>query len=64
MGFGPGAIPLSEIESYFRIFGVDDPFEREDFIEVIGAMDGVYLKWADEDTQTQTKPQPQPPQPK
>ncbi len=59
MGFGAGAIPLSEIESYFRIFGIDDPFERQDFIEIIGAMDAVYLEWADEDTANKTNPKPQ-----
>lgn len=40
---GPGAIPLSEIESYFRIYGIDDLEERNQFVLMIRGMDSVWL---------------------
>jgi hypothetical protein len=44
-GFGgPLPIPLSEIESYCRLFGWSDPEETGDLVEVVQAMDAAYLE--------------------
>lgn len=39
----PLPIPLSEIESYCRLFGLTDPDDVVDLVELIVAMDTVYL---------------------
>lgn len=41
---GPLPIPLAEIESYCRLFGWRDPEETGDLVEIIQAMDAVYLE--------------------
>jgi hypothetical protein len=44
-GFGgPNPIPLSEIESYCRLFGWRDPEEIGELVELIQAMDEAYLE--------------------
>jgi hypothetical protein len=44
-GFGgPLPIPLSEIESYCRLFGWSDPEETGELVEVVQAMDAAYLE--------------------
>ena len=44
-GFGgPFPIPLSEIESYCRLFGWRDPEETGEMVEMVQAMDAVYLE--------------------
>lgn len=42
-GFGPSPIPLQEIESYCRVFGVADV---DEFVCLIREMDAEYLTWA------------------
>jgi len=36
-------IPLSEIESYLRLFKITDEFEVQNFVHLIVAMDKVYV---------------------
>ena len=48
MGMGPGPIPLSEIESYFRVFDVRDPDQIDEWITLIRQMDREYLQVASE----------------
>jgi len=40
---GAGAIPLSEILSYCRLYGISDPDEIDDLVYLIGVMDGEWL---------------------
>ena len=44
IGMGVGAIPLSEIESYIRIYGIGDLEECEDLVYLIGEMDDEFIK--------------------
>lgn len=55
VGFGIGAIPLSEFESYCRTFGVVDQDRRRWLFARVDALDGAYLEHARE-TQEQKKP--------
>lgn len=41
---GQGPIPLTEIESYFRIFDIEDPDMVDEWITLIRDMDREYLK--------------------
>jgi hypothetical protein len=41
VGFGIGCIPLSEIESYIRLYEVED-IDR--FIQLIRAVDGAFVQ--------------------
>ena len=44
-GFGgPYPIPLSEIESYCRLFGWSDHEEVGELVEIVQAMDAAYLE--------------------
>ena len=43
VGMAPGAIPLTEVEAWFRLHGVDDPEDREEYLEVIRILDAAYL---------------------
>ena len=43
---GPLPIPLSEIESYCRLFAVTEPQEAAELAELVQAMDGAYLEIA------------------
>lgn len=43
---GPLPIPLSEIESYCRLFAVTDPQEAAELVELVQAMDAAYLEVA------------------
>ena len=36
-------MPLSEVLAYCQLFGVDDPEEREELVEMIGALDSEYI---------------------
>lgn len=47
-GFGPGAIPLSEIVTYAELVQMPIGEEREQFVQLIRAMDGAYLTFAQE----------------
>lgn len=47
-GFGPGAIPLSEIVTYAELMQMPIGEEREQFVRLIRAMDAAYLTWARE----------------
>ena len=47
-GFGPGAIPLGEIVIYAELMQMPVGDEREQFVQIIRAMDGAYLTWARE----------------
>lgn len=42
-GFGPGSIPLTEMLAYAEVKGMSSE-SRQDFIEVMRAMDRVYLE--------------------
>ena len=44
-GFGPGAIPLSEIMVYAELMQMPIGEEREQLVQVIRAMDRAYLTW-------------------
>ena len=46
MGFGVGAIPMSEFESYCRTFGVDGTEEREWLFVRLDALDSEYMDYA------------------
>lgn len=48
VGMGLGAIPMTEIRAYRKEFGFDD---RELFFRMVRALDGAWLKWADEKRQ-------------
>ena len=39
-------IPLSEIESYCRLFAVTDPQDAAELVELVQAMDAAYLEVA------------------
>jgi len=41
---GPGPIPLTEIEAYFRLFAVTDPDDAEEIVYLIQEMDQEFLK--------------------
>ena len=43
---GPLPIPLTEIESYCRLFAISDPEEVAELVELIQAMDATYLEAA------------------
>lgn len=43
VGFGIGAIPLSEIDAYLRLYGIDDPEERDELVFFIREMDMEFL---------------------
>jgi hypothetical protein len=45
IGMGIGAIPLTEIEAYMRIYGIEDQEEREDMVYLIGEMDRVFIEY-------------------
>jgi hypothetical protein len=45
IGMGIGAIPLSEIESYIRIYGIEDQEERENLVYLTGEMDRVFIEY-------------------
>lgn len=47
-GFGPGAIPLSEIVTYAELVQMPIGDEREQFVQIIRTMDGAYLTWVRE----------------
>jgi hypothetical protein len=47
-GFGPGAIPLSEIMTYAELMQMPIGEERQQLVQIIRAMDGVYLAWVRE----------------
>jgi hypothetical protein len=40
-----GAIPLSEIDAYCRLYGIGDLDDRCELATLIGLMDGEYLAW-------------------
>lgn len=42
---GPGPIPLTEIESYFRLFYITDLEEREEYLQILIVMDREFLKY-------------------
>lgn len=44
-GFGPGAIPLSEIVIYADLIQLPSGEEREELVQMMRAMDGAYLTW-------------------
>lgn len=44
-GFGPGAIPLSEILVYAELMEVPAGESRHELVETIRAMDMAYLAW-------------------
>ena len=44
MGMGPGPIPLTEIEAYFRLTNVHDPDDVDEYLKLIREMDQEYLK--------------------
>jgi hypothetical protein len=44
-GFGPGAIPLSEMLVYAELMQMPIGEDREQFVQTIRAMDGAYLTW-------------------
>lgn len=41
---GPSSIPLSEIETYFRIHHVEEEEEQAEYISIFQAMDDVFIK--------------------
>lgn len=43
---GPLPIPLSEIESYCRLFAISEPEEVAELVELMQAMDTAYLEAA------------------
>lgn len=47
-GFGPGAIPLSEIVTYAELMQMPVGEEREQFVQIVRSMDGAYLTWVQE----------------
>lgn len=49
-GFGPGAIPLSEIVTYAELMQLPAGEERAQFAQIIRAMDGAYLTLQQEKT--------------
>lgn len=42
-GFGPGAIPLSEIVTYAELMEMPTGEVRQEFVAIMRAMDGAYL---------------------
>lgn len=40
----PGLIPLSELKVYMDMNGIEDGDHRAEFVELIGAMDDVYIE--------------------
>ena len=58
---GPLSIPLSEIESYCRLYGVGGPEEVAGLIEMIQAMDAAYLEVAAKQAQADQKTAPRDP---
>lgn len=44
-GFGPGAIPLSELMVYAELTQMPVGEEREEFVQILRAMDGAYLDY-------------------
>ncbi len=53
IGLGVGAIPLSEIEAYIRLYEITDSEEKEELLYFIREMDGVFLKHHKKDKGTQ-----------
>jgi hypothetical protein len=47
VGFGPGAIPMTEIVAWLDLHQVEEMEERTEFVELIGVMDREWLTWAD-----------------
>ena len=45
-GFGPSAIPMTEIKAYCEMFFIDSFAERNLFTHCIQCMDAEWLKWA------------------
>ena len=52
VGFGIGCIPLTEIESYIRLYDVED-IDR--FIQLIRAMDGAFIQKVNQRTERKPK---------
>jgi len=44
VGFGEGAIPLTEIEAYLRLFGHPGCDDAREFLMIIRACDAAYLE--------------------
>jgi hypothetical protein len=42
-GFGPGAIPFTEIDAWLRLHGVTRQTEKEEFVYLIRALDRTWL---------------------
>lgn len=42
---GPAPIPLSEINAYFGLYGIDDEDERDTHIQIIRFLDAHYLDY-------------------
>lgn len=43
-GMAVGAIPISEIHAFCEYFGIDELFERERMLYLVGVADGAYLE--------------------
>lgn len=44
-GMGLSYIPLSEILAWFQIYDIDDMAEREEVLEMIKALDRIYVEY-------------------
>ena len=40
---GPAPIPLTEVEAYCRLKGIDDPDELDDLLYLVRRLDGIWL---------------------
>jgi len=45
-GFGVSPLSISDIEAYTRLAGLESADDRFAFLEVISALDDVYLRWS------------------
>jgi hypothetical protein len=54
MGWGAGAIPLSEVKAYCEMFDIEGD-EREELLLLLRALDDEYLKSTNEKSQSKKR---------
>jgi hypothetical protein len=55
MGMAVGAIPLTEIEAYFRLFDITDPDDIDEYLILIRRLDREYLRVSSEQQEQKKK---------